>query len=150
MRRLTRSGLAATAAAFAAVGMIGLASPSYASAARASAAPSVKVVVAHQLGGTTVTLEVTSGLCAAADSELYVSSYGYETVKAYWVTPTCGYIIQAGITCSGENLWGYEDTNDGEAYASVAACNSSYPKFDHGGYRIYVNGGWQYYTYVYT
>jgi hypothetical protein len=145
VRRLIRYGLAATAAALVAGGMIALAGAVPASAAAATAAPSVKIA-AVSARASTAKYEVSASCTFTVGAEKYFSSYGYWTIKAWYTTGTCGTKLEAGITCSSHNLWGKEDTSEGEGAASVAACNKSYPKFDHGGYRIYVNGSWVYYT----
>ena len=96
------------------------------------------------------------GCTFVVDSQFYFSSYGYNTVKAWFPSATCSVILQAGVTCLNPdqteslNIWGREDTTTGDSTASVAACNKSWPDFDiNGGYRLYYDGEWHYHTELY-
>ena len=146
MRRYTRFGLAATVAALAAGGMTALAGAVPASAASAHPAPSIKITT----DGVTVRTLSTTVCSFSVSSQKYFSSYGYWTIKAWYSSSgSCGTILQAGITCSNTNLWGRQTTGVGQANATVAACNRTYPTFDHGGYRLWNGSSWQYYTFLY-
>jgi hypothetical protein len=150
MRRLTRSGFTAAAVLVAGVTIaIGGVLP-------ASAAPAHPTL--SESSSTTATSVTADGCTANFDVEFYLSSYGYDTVKTWFTSSNCSSnpILEAGITCwnSSEteytNMWGREDTTVGDSYASVAACDRSWPTFiSGGGYRIYYDGAWHYHTELY-
>jgi hypothetical protein len=83
-------------------------------------------------------------------TNLRLNANGFERVEAI-ITSTCNQGVEAGITCSGRqgtlNIWGTEVYGDGGE--SFAACNSTFPDFDNGGYRIFINGAWVYRTKIY-
>jgi len=62
----------------------------------------------------------------------------------------CGYPVEAGASCYNSvgneyiNVWG--SPVEGSPDTSFAPCTSGYPYFTGGGYRIDVNGTWQYHT----
>ncbi|HTV99584.1 MAG TPA: hypothetical protein VMF87_04735 [Streptosporangiaceae bacterium] len=150
MRRLTRSGLVAAAAALAAGSLIALGG-----ALPASAAPAAHPVT-HAASSLTTSASsspldgtVSKSDCSQSyDLELYYSSYGYWTVKLTLTSASCGWTWEAAATCSGYNLWGKGASGDGDY--SVAACNSSHKTFQHGGYRVEIDGTWYYYTFIFT
>jgi hypothetical protein len=98
---------------------------------------------------------VSSGGCTEQlASNMYKSGQtGYQVVKITMVH-SCGWGVEAGITCNGgkdgkANIWGKEIYNAGDE--SFASCNANYPAFDgNGGFRIWFNGAWQYHTEIYT
>jgi hypothetical protein len=163
VRRLTRSGLAATAAALAAGSVIALGGALPASAAPA-AHPAVHVTVtasagpaAHSSSASPDTSPGYYDLSATADGctedavlEFYYSSYGYWNIKItidtseYCVVDGYYFAWEAAATCSGYNFWGSPAYFNGDY--TIASCDSSYPTFQHGGWRIDIGGTWYYYT----
>jgi hypothetical protein len=132
--------------------MIALAGAVPASAAPATAAPSIRLA-ADPARVSTVTYEVSAAGCTTWYTGDYMSIYGYWTVKAWFSGGTCGWIIEAAITCysntQAENIYGREDSTSGTGSTSFAACNSTWPNAVHGGYRAYYSGAWHYQTYLY-
>jgi hypothetical protein len=165
VRRLTRSGLAATAAALAAGGLIVLGGALPASAAPA-AHPAAHVTgsaapVAHTSSASPdtkpgyYTVTVSYGGCTEqAVLEFYYSSAGYWNIKItidsseYCATGGYYWAWEAAATCSGYNLWGSPAYFNGDY--TIASCNSSHRTFQHGGWRIDIGGTWYYFTYKIT
>jgi hypothetical protein len=98
-----------------------------------------------------ISFELTSGsssCTATAQLEFYKSSYGYWNIK---ITAENNCLVngnplelEAAATCSGYNFWGSPAVYAGDY--TIASCDSAHPTFQHGGWRIDVNGTWYYYT----
>lgn len=153
MRRLTRSGIAATAAALAAGGIIALGGALPASAAPA-AHPVAHIAASDSVSDTSpgyYDVTVSYGGCTeAAVLEFYYSSYGYWNIKitidssAYCATGGSYWAWEAAATCSGYNFWGSPAYFNGDY--TIASCDSAHPTFQHGGWRVDIGGTWYYYT----
>lgn len=166
MRGFTHFGFAATVAALAAGGMIALGGALPASAAAvahpaahvtvsvmAPAGPRASAVVPDTAPGLyKIKFTVTIGSITCIEPavlEFYFSSFGFWNIKITVGDNVClvnGNPLQweAAATCSGFNLWGSPAVASGDV--TIASCNKSHPTFQHGGYRINVDGSWVYHT----
>ena len=144
MRRLMRVGIIVVSS-MAAVGMMSLGGT-----LSASAAPAPTAIV-HSITITAHTPGARATCGADVVTDAYVSAEtGYWTIKAWFDTATCGFVVEAAITCNTTNVWGAGDSQEGSSYASFAGCNKSHPTPEHGGFRVNEDGTWVYYTDKYT
>lgn len=142
----------AAVAAASLMAMAGSAVPVSAVSASAQLATTVAGKVTYQ-SATVATLTVTSSTGCEAIIHLNVglNADGFERVEAVIGQNSCGWPVEAGVTCSGRlgspNIWG--QSVEGVGGESFAPCNSTFPDFDHGGARVDVVGTWYYWTYIF-
>jgi hypothetical protein len=150
---MRRAMFAAVTAAAAALLMLGSAVPAF-----AQDAPTITSSGSTTSASTTYYALVSYGGCT---EELYLNkaknANGYQRVLAEVYSVPCesdGYLwqVEAAATCSGKlgtlNIWGTAVSLEGGE--SFAPCDSTFPDFDHGGFRIKIAGTWYYYTYIFT
>jgi hypothetical protein len=146
MHRLARPVFVVALAVGAMIAIGGAALPASAASAHATPLDS----------SSTPAVSVTAGSCSfTVTTHAYVSKYGYETVQVWYSQSSCSSLplLEAGVTCYNSsatayvNMWGSATTTLGSSYFSQAACNSAWPSFyGGGGFRIYIDGAWQYHT----
>lgn len=132
MRRFTRLAVAASSVAMAVGGLLAAGG---AGTAMASQVHTEHVIQFRNVG--TITRTVGSASCSdKVHTGVYYSAYDYWTDKAYFITNSCGYGLEAAIECSGHWIYGSPVYGTGSGDASFAACNKTYPTFDT--YGVYV------------
>jgi len=132
-------------AAAGALPMLGLAAPASAQSARA--------VTAH--AAVTRTVSSAASSCGwSLNLSRAKNADHYYRVEVIIVSNPCGYPVEAAATCyppaggaQYANIYGVAVAGVGGE--SFAPCNSHDPNFHNGGYRIEVNGTWQYHTELY-